>query len=84
LLLFLQNDATSESEWDGFDDKEDTVEMPRVVKVAWGRSKPLLSLSLSALTPIRMLKIQKERCMAHGREFLPIPSLLLPTNNIFG
>jgi hypothetical protein len=45
------------SGWDGFDDKEDAAKMTRVVKVAWGRSKQLSLLSLSALTPIGMLKI---------------------------
>ena len=77
-FLFLQNDATSGC--DGFDGKEDASEMTRVVKVAWGRSKQLSLLSLSAFTPIRILRIQKERWMARGREFLPIPSLRLLPN----
>jgi hypothetical protein len=55
--------------------------MTKFVKVAQGRSKQLSSLSLSALTQIGILRIQKERWMTHGWEFPPIPSLLLPPNN---
>ena len=44
--------------------------------------KKLLSLFLSALTPIGMLRIRKERWMARRRDFPPITSLLLPPNNI--
>ena len=80
-FLFLRNDATSGL--DGFDDKEDAAEMTRVVNVVWERSKQLSSLSLSALTSIGILRIRKERWMARRREFPPIPSLLLPPNNIF-
>jgi hypothetical protein len=57
-FLFLRNDATSG--WDGFDNKKNAVKMTRVVKVVWERSKQLSSLSLSALTPIRMLRIRKK------------------------
>ena len=39
---------------------KDAAEMTRVVKVVWGRSEKLLSLSLSVLTPIGMLRIQKD------------------------
>ncbi len=78
-FLFLRNDATSG--WDGFDNKEDAAEMTRVMKVARGRSKQLSLLSLSALTPIGILRIRKERWMTRGQEFPPIPSLLLPPNN---
>ena len=43
---------------------EDAAEMTRVVKVVGGRSKKLLSLSLSTLTPIGMLRIQKDGARA--------------------
>ena len=69
------------SRWDCFDNKEDAAEMTRVLKVSQGRSKQLLLLSLSALTPGGILRIQKERWIACGREFSPIPALLLPPNN---
>ena len=43
---------------------EGAAEMTRVVKVVWGRSKKLLLLSLSALTPIGMLRIRKDSAQA--------------------
>jgi hypothetical protein len=43
---------------------EDAAEMTRVVKVVRGRFKKLSSLSLSALTPIGMLRIQKDGARA--------------------
>jgi hypothetical protein len=57
---------------------EGAAEMTRAVKVVWGGVQKLSPLSLSALTPIGILRIQK---MAR-RDFPPIPSLLLPPNNI--
>ncbi len=44
-FLFLRKDA--KSGWDGFDNKEDAAEMMIVVRVARGRSKQFLLLSLS-------------------------------------
>jgi hypothetical protein len=43
---------------------KDAAEMTRVVKVCLGEVQKLLSLSLSALTPIEMLRIQKDGARA--------------------
>jgi hypothetical protein len=55
---------------------EDAAEMTRVVKVVWGRSEKLSSLSLSTLTPIGMLRIQKDgpRARFHANSLLATAS----------